>query len=694
MPRILIVDDEESIRITIKEFLTDEGHEVQIAEDAITALELLKKTDFDVIVTDIILPRMSGVKLLKAIRDISKHVQVIMITGEPTIDTASDALRLGAFDYLAKPVTKEAIVRTVNNAAATKTLVDEKLRLEEDNLNYQKNLEKLVDKRTEDLWKSQHELKVRNRILEIFVSSPDDQLYSDLLEYILKLLKSEFGTFGYFGENGRFVVPSMTRKIFWDKCNVPEKEMIFNEGDFGGIWRKVIADRKTGFDNKGPFNVPEGHIEIFNTLVTPIVFKDELISAIHIANKRGGYDENDKILIETIASLIAPYLYNKLEKDKSKKLQKRTAEKLLNAAENWKTTFDAIEDLVGLISPDCEFVEVNKAMCDFTGLSPAELKGRKCYEVIHGTDIPIANCPVSKAKQSLKSEVSEIFQDGNYYAVSASPVIGEKGRITGFTHIVKDITDKKIAEQTLKVERDRAQQYLKIAEVMMLALDTEGQVVMINKKGCNILGYEEQEIIGKNWFDLCIPPETTREVKIVFDNLIHGNYDPVEYYENEILTKYQERRTIAFHNSVILNEADEITGILASGDDITDRKQAEEKIRKLSLAIEQSPSIVVITDPEGVIEYANPKFSQTTGYSSEEAIGEKIESIGEQSAELQKGMWKDLISGQEWKGEFFNKRKGGEPYCESAFISSIKNSEGIITNYIKVAEDITERKQA
>ena len=100
MPRILIVDDEESIRITIKEFLTDEGHEVQIAEDANTALELLKNNNFDVVVTDIILPRMSGVKLLKAIRDAAEHVQVVMITGEPTIDTASESLRLGAFECI------------------------------------------------------------------------------------------------------------------------------------------------------------------------------------------------------------------------------------------------------------------------------------------------------------------------------------------------------------------------------------------------------------------------------------------------------------------------------------------------------------------------------------------------------------------------------------------------------------------
>jgi len=151
MARILVVDDEKSIRVTLQEILMDDGHDVQIAEDAKIALELLKKEDFDVIVTDIILPRMSGIKFLKAIRDVSEHVQVIMITGEPTIDTASEALRLGAYDYLAKLVTEAAIVKAVNGAANSKALIDEKLRIEAENRNYQENLELLVEERTTHL---------------------------------------------------------------------------------------------------------------------------------------------------------------------------------------------------------------------------------------------------------------------------------------------------------------------------------------------------------------------------------------------------------------------------------------------------------------------------------------------------------------------------------------------------------------
>ncbi|MBE0635000.1 response regulator, partial [Candidatus Bipolaricaulota bacterium] len=100
MARILIVDDEKSIRMTLAEFIREDGHEVFTASDAMQALELLVEKEPAVVVTDIILPRMTGVALLKRISDISPDTQVLMITGEPTAETAAEAVRLGAFDYL------------------------------------------------------------------------------------------------------------------------------------------------------------------------------------------------------------------------------------------------------------------------------------------------------------------------------------------------------------------------------------------------------------------------------------------------------------------------------------------------------------------------------------------------------------------------------------------------------------------
>ena len=128
MPNVLIVDDEKSIRSGLREFLSDDGCHVETAADAQDALRLLADHDFDVVVSDIVLPRINGIELLQAIRTAAPLAQVIMMTGEPTVDTAAEALRSGAFDYLTKPVRKNAILRAVGTAARVKALDEERRR--------------------------------------------------------------------------------------------------------------------------------------------------------------------------------------------------------------------------------------------------------------------------------------------------------------------------------------------------------------------------------------------------------------------------------------------------------------------------------------------------------------------------------------------------------------------------------------
>ena len=129
--------------------------------------------------------------------------------------------------------------------------------------------------------------------------------------------------------------------------------------------------------------------------------------------------------------------------------------------------------------------------------------------------------------------------------------------------------------------------------------------------------------------------------------------------------------------------------------DITERKQAEEQLRQLSRAVEQSPASIVITDPTGAISYVNPKFSQVTGYSLAEALGQNpriLKSDHTAPAEYA-GLWQTISAGQTWRGEFLNKKKNGELYWELASISPITDAAGRVTHYLAVKEDITERKQ-
>ncbi|MDQ1353088.1 MAG: hypothetical protein QG657_3394, partial [Acidobacteriota bacterium] len=134
------------------------------------------------------------------------------------------------------------------------------------------------------------------------------------------------------------------------------------------------------------------------------------------------------------------------------------------------------------------------------------------------------------------------------------------------------------ANRQLRREKELAQQYLDIAGVMMVVINTDQAVALINKKGCEILGFQSSEIIGKKWFDNFIPERFRREVKRVFTKLISGGLAPAEYFENPVLTKNGEERLIAWHNAIIRDEGGKILSTLSSGLDITEHRKAQEML--------------------------------------------------------------------------------------------------------------------
>jgi len=136
------------------------------------------------------------------------------------------------------------------------------------------------------------------------------------------------------------------------------------------------------------------------------------------------------------------------------------------------------------------------------------------------------------------------------------------------------------------------------------------------------------------------------------------------------------------------------SGALVFVRDITERKLAEERILKLSRALEQSPTLVMITDKDGRIEYVNPKFTEVTGYSLEEIRGKKPGFLksGSTPREEYDRIWKTILAGGRWEGEFRNRKKDGSFFWEQASIGPIRNSTGDITAFLGVKEDITNRK--
>ncbi len=141
------------------------------------------------------------------------------------------------------------------------------------------------------------------------------------------------------------------------------------------------------------------------------------------------------------------------------------------------------------------------------------------------------------------------------------------------------ITELRRTEEVLQRERDKMQKYLDVAGVMLVVLDNDQRLSLINKKGCDILQCRERDAIGRNWCESFVPEQMRDEVKLLVLGLLKGNVEQFEYYENPVVTTSGVERMIAWHNTVLYDEAGDVEAVLSSGEDITERKQAEETAR-------------------------------------------------------------------------------------------------------------------
>ncbi|RMG45226.1 MAG: PAS domain S-box protein [Acidobacteria bacterium] len=229
----------------------------------------------------------------------------------------------------------------------------------------------------------------------------------------------------------------------------------------------------------------------------------------------------------------------------------------------------------------------------------------------------------------------------------------------------------------------------------IICVDDRGLICEFNRAAEQMFGYTRAEILEKPLTQI-IPERLRDRHRAAFERYLTTDQRRLSHWQNIELTGLtKDGREVPLEVSFSTFEMKGrrfFTGILR---DLSERKQTEERLRKLSRAVEQSPSIVMITDTQGRIEYVNPKFTEVTGYTLEEVKGEnpRILKSGETPPEVYEQLWETITSGGEWHGELRNKKKNGEFYWASASISPVKNARGEITHFIGIQEDITERKR-
>lgn len=224
------------------------------------------------------------------------------------------------------------------------------------------------------------------------------------------------------------------------------------------------------------------------------------------------------------------------------------------------------------------------------------------------------------------------------------------------------------------------------------SLNEDGTLRDVNPAWLSALGYTRDEVLGKDYVDFLDP--ITRET-FVNNFPVLKSRGWVSDIHFRIKHKNNSFIDVSLEGCIGYNNDGSFKQTYCVFQDISQRMKAEKENAKLTAAMRQSPSVIVITDTEGEIEYVNPKFTELTGYTLEESIG-KLPTIlksGELDDSLYKDLWEKVKSGKEWHGNFHNKKKNGELFWEKATVSPIIDENGDIINYLKVAEDITEKKK-
>jgi diguanylate cyclase (GGDEF)-like protein/PAS domain S-box-containing protein len=281
-------------------------------------------------------------------------------------------------------------------------------------------------------------------------------------------------------------------------------------------------------------------------------------------------------------------------------------------------------------------------------------------------------------------------KDGSLMEVSlaVSPLRNDEGAVLGASFIASDISRYLRTEQRLKQSEERYRTLFHNSRAVMLILDPEsGQIVDANESALNFYGYSREELLAMNIMSINTlkPEEVRREME-------RAVTEKRNYFKFRHRLAGGQERDIEVYSSPF--EADGKQLLHSIIHDISDRSRAEAELSKLSTAVEQSPSSIVITDRRGVIQYVNPKFSKITGYSQEEVKGKTpaVLKSGRTTEEEYRRLWATILSGHEWRGEFYNRKKNGRFYWERAVIAPIMGPEGRIDNFVAIKEDISEQK--
>ena len=339
---------------------------------------------------------------------------------------------------------------------------------------------------------------------------------------------------------------------------------------------------------------------------------------------------------------------------------------------------------------------------EFSNVARGDRNGAHCYSLASGS--------------YFDGELIFFVQDEGAFSPYADHVrnfvfmlelILEERRQRRFIENHKKHLEQQVAERTaeLSQERDKAKLYLDIAGVMLMALDRNGRIEMINKKGAQLLGRSENALLGMDWFENFLKADQRSSIRRLFDTLMTGETQPLEQYENSIINAAGQELVLAWNNTLLRNEAGEIVGTLSSAEDITERKFAENALREskenLAITLHSIGDAVIATDPAGCVTQMNPTAERLTGWALNDAAGRPLSEVFRIVNATSRETVSDPVSLVMECGQVVGLAnhtvllaRDGNEYLIADSAAPIRNAVGDIVGVVLVFNDVSEKYRA
>lgn len=373
--------------------------------------------------------------------------------------------------------------------------------------------------------------------------------------------------------------------------------------------------------------------------------------------------------------------------------RKQAENRLKETKEQLESFIKHAADAIAMFDLEGHVLQINEAFEKIFGWTEKEVIGHKLPSIPQNRlqEMEEIYEEVKCGRQIIGLETVRQHKDGRRIDVSVtySPVRDAKGNVVAVSGIARDISERKRREK----EEKRLLAILEKTTDFVSIADSHGRVVYYNRAARNILGIGEEEDLSRITIPDTHPKWANRLIRN--EGLPTAAREGVWSGETAFLSR--DGREIPVHQIILAHQSEDghVEYYSTVARDLTEMKRSQEKERLAAKVFESVTEGILVTDANGTIVSVNPAFTEITGYSEEEAVGQKPSLLrsGWHNADFYKEMWTSILEKGQWKGEIWDRRKNDEIYLEEITIRAVKDEQGMTTHYVGVFKDITLRKQ-